>query len=144
MFASMGIVTAGLLGFYYAQFTIQGKRTPSTVKNLTEIPTWQLRHAQQQPGLVQELSKDVEDSYTRVTPNFEPKAGDGLPLPGRDIHARPVVSTVLSFLHGKGSADNDDNPRRIPQPAMTRRQQGHMYTKNSDYVTGFKPTHKID
>lgn len=117
MFASMGIVTAGLLGFYYAQFTIQGKRTPSTVKNLTEIPTCtprhanirrnallaflpgQLRHAQQQPGLVQELSKDVEDSYTRVTPNFEPKAGDGLPLPGRDIHARPVVSTVLSFLH---------------------------------------------
>ena len=39
MFAGMGVVAAGLLGFYYAQFSIQGKRSPTTVKNLAEIPT---------------------------------------------------------------------------------------------------------
>ena len=39
MFAGMGFVAAGLLGFYYAQFSIQGKRSPTTVKNLAEIPT---------------------------------------------------------------------------------------------------------
>ncbi|EPT02302.1 hypothetical protein FOMPIDRAFT_1022921 [Fomitopsis schrenkii] len=140
----MGFVAAGLLGFYYAQFAVQGKRSPSTTKNLADIPTWQLRHAQQQPGLVPELPKGVDDNYTRFTPDFEPKPGESLPLPGRDIKARPVVSAVLSFLHGKGSADNDNHPRRVPQPAMTKRQEGHMYTKNSDYVTGFKPTRKID
>lgn len=36
-------------------------------------------------------------------------------------------------MKGKGSSDNDSNPRRIPQPAMTKRQEGHMYTK----VRGF-------
>ena len=115
MFAGMGFVAAGLLGFYYAQFSIQGKRSPTTVKNLAEIPTCkhpfhprrssltlgpgQLRHAQQQPGLVPELPKDIDDNYTRYTPDFQPKPGESLPLPGRDIKARPVVSTVLSFLH---------------------------------------------
>ena len=99
-----------------------------------------------------ELPKDVDDNYTRYTVP-ESKPLDSLPLPGRDIKARPVVSTVLTFLHvrfsfpvfdalvvadstvqGKGSADNDSNPRRIPQPAMTKRQEGHMYTK----VRGFR------
>ena len=94
-----------------------------------------------------EVPKDADDNYTRYTvPESRPL--DSLPLPGRDIKARPVVSTVLTFLHvrfsvpvfnalvvadstvqGKGSADNDSNPRRIPQPAMTKRQEGHMYTK---------------
>ncbi|TFY62684.1 hypothetical protein EVJ58_g3709 [Rhodofomes roseus] len=163
MAAGMGIVAAGLLSFYYAQFSIQGKRTPMTVKNLTEIPTWQLRHAQQVEGAVAglELPKHIDDNYTRFTPDFRPNAEASLPLPGRNLHGRRVVSDVLSALHvrdtspssksvliqdneqGKGHADNDGNPRRIPQPAMTKRQEGHMYTKNSDYVDGYKPTHKV-
>lgn len=39
MLAGMGFVAAGLLGFYYAQFAVQGKRSPSTTKNLADIPT---------------------------------------------------------------------------------------------------------
>ncbi|KZT65286.1 hypothetical protein DAEQUDRAFT_532508 [Daedalea quercina L-15889] len=143
MFAGMGIVAVGLVSFYMAQFSIQGKRTPSTVKNLTEIPTWQLRHAQQQPGALPDLPKAVDDNYTRFTPNFQPKPEASLPLPGKDMNSRAVVSTILSALHddkqGKGSADNDNHPRRIPQPAMTKRQEGRMYTKNTDYKDGFKP-----
>ncbi|KAH9919815.1 uncharacterized protein B0H18DRAFT_957326 [Fomitopsis serialis] len=123
----------------------RGKRTCTTVKSLTEIPTWQLRHAQQQEGAVAglQLPKHPEESLTRFTPTFEPKAQSSLPLPGRDIHGRTAVSSVLSYIHGKGHADNDNHPRRVPQPAMTKRQEGFMYTKNSDYVDGYKPTHTV-
>lgn len=49
-----------------------------------------------------EVPKDADDNYTRYTVP-ETKPLDSLPLPGRDIKARPVVSTVLTFLHVRSS-----------------------------------------
>lgn len=39
MFAGMGIVAAGLLAFYFAQFRVQGKRTPVGAETHADVPT---------------------------------------------------------------------------------------------------------
>lgn len=74
------------------------------------------------------------------TPEYLPAPGAQLPLPGRALAAGGVVAQALTYLNGAGSVENDGHPRRIPQPAPTtrRNEAGKTYTKNSDYVKGYK------
>jgi len=138
LIGGMSVVAAGLLAFYFAQFNIQGKRTPANVKNLAEIPTWQLRHAQQMPGAVPSAPSGEAQLFACKTPDFQPNPSATLPLPGRNIATGGIVTNLLSRSRGIGT--DEAHPRRIPQPAPTTRKNeaGKTYTKNSDYVKSYK------
>ncbi|KZT03793.1 uncharacterized protein LAESUDRAFT_761640 [Laetiporus sulphureus 93-53] len=133
MFAGMAIVTTGLIAFYFAQFRVQGKRNPNEVKNLTEVPSWQLRHAQQQPGAAPELPKGNSNLRTRSTPDYEPKPSS-VPLPGASGDTGGIAASVLTAVNGTGSEETQADPRHVAAPSPPRRlnDRGMIYTKNSD------------
>ncbi|PCH35314.1 hypothetical protein WOLCODRAFT_166198 [Wolfiporia cocos MD-104 SS10] len=135
----MAAVATGLVAFYMLQFRVQGKRTPSDVKSLTEVPTWQLRHAQQQPGAVKDEPTGSAELYTRQTPDYQPKPSH-LPLPGSEGETTGVMSSLLTAAHGKGSDEIQTKRADISQPVATSRlnDTGKMYTKNSDYTDSYK------
>lgn len=82
-----------------------------------------------------ELPKGVDDNYTRFTPDFEPKPGESLPLPGRDIKARPVVSAVLSFLHVRVCAGVVDTTPVIDEVAYRARGPRIMTTTRGVFLS---------
>ncbi|KZT03796.1 uncharacterized protein LAESUDRAFT_715960 [Laetiporus sulphureus 93-53] len=103
------------------KFRIHGKRNPSEVKNLTEVPSWQLRHAQQQPGAVPELPKDNPNLRTRSTPDYEPKPSQ-FPLSGASGDMDDIAASILTAvnvllqansegLHGAGHGLGGDAKR---------------------------------
>ncbi|CCL99599.1 uncharacterized protein FIBRA_01617 [Fibroporia radiculosa] len=130
MLAGMSVVAAGLIGFYFAQFHVQGKRNPAEVKNLSEVPTWQLRHAQQQPGTVPPNPAKDSHNFAHQMPDHEPKP-TRLPLPGKEGEAGGIVAEALTMSSGKGSDETQNHSNHIAQPAPTKRKNdaGKTYTK---------------
>ncbi|KAH9946926.1 hypothetical protein B0H21DRAFT_891712 [Amylocystis lapponica] len=130
----MGVLTVatGLGVFWYSQQRVQGR---SIHTNPSDVPTWQYRMAQQQPGAVPPTQPSGMSQREAQTPVHQPTPSASLPLPGnkKDGYA---VSAVLTSIHGKGSED----AAHVEQPAGQKRMnQNGAYTKNSDYKDGYKP-----
>ncbi|EMD35498.1 hypothetical protein CERSUDRAFT_96614 [Gelatoporia subvermispora B] len=142
MFVGMATVMSGLVGFYFLQFRTQGLRDSAK-----DMPTWQFRHAQQDPnfnntatgGSLQHQGTPEYKGHPKAVPTSNRNGGGG------DLYeetpGQAATKGVMTKVQGVGTEETQNSRAHESEPASrpeNRRNDYGVYTKHPDYKDGNK------
>ncbi|OCH89655.1 hypothetical protein OBBRIDRAFT_835663 [Obba rivulosa] len=142
MFFGMAAVMSGLVGFYFLQFRTQGLRDSTK-----DMPTWQIRHAQQDPSFNKDANAGGDQNQGNPDYKGHPKAvptsnrtGGGGDL-YEETPGQAAMRGVMTKVRGVGTEETQKSRVEESEPASraaNRRNDYGVYTKHPDYKDGNK------